>query len=87
MRGGAREHSCLIGSCAGPTRGRFAVSEIAPAGVTVGGPNAFPNLTVFGGPLGIQQGFTFWVVPEPATVALCAIGVVTLRILRRGKNV
>ncbi len=73
------------GDFAATSRGYFAVSPIAPAGVAGGGPQSLPNLVVFGGSQGIQSGLHF-IVPEPSTLALAALGMTVLAISTRRKR-
>jgi len=74
-----------MGSFLGCPNGWFGVSSIAPAGVAGGGPQALPNLNVFGGTQGLQTGFNLVPVPEPTSMALAGLGAAALLIFRRRK--
>jgi len=74
-----------MGSFQGTPTGWFGVSGIAPAGVAGGGPQALPNLNVFGGAQGLQAGFNLVPVPEPTSMALAGLGAAALLIFRRRK--
>ncbi len=73
------------GNFAGPPQGYFGVSAIAPAGIAGGGPTGIPNLNIFGGTQGIQEGFAF-LIPEPTSVGSFAIGFGALWALRFRKH-
>ncbi len=64
--------------------GPFGMSAIAPAGIAGGGPQSLPNLVLFGGTQGLQQGFSL--IPEPTTMALAGFGAAALLIFRRRKG-
>jgi hypothetical protein len=49
------------------------------------GTGTLPNLNIFGGATGIQNGFLVTTVPEPTSMALAGLGAAALLIFRRRK--
>jgi hypothetical protein len=73
---------------AAPTSGSFGISSLG-TGQAGGfnGTGTLPNLNIFGGATGIQNGFNLVTVgvPEPTSMALAGLGAAALLIFRRRK--